>query len=319
MARFDVVTVGDLNCDLVLVDLAGPPVAGREVLAGSYRIALGGSTAIFAGVLGSLGDSVGFVGLLGRDHFGDLVCRSLEGHGVDLGGLRRAQDSQSGLTVSLVRSGDRALLTVPGSIAELRAEDVPWDYLKQGRHLHVASYYLQTGLRPALREIFAEARRAGLSTSLDTGWDPCEEWDWPDLAALLPSVDVFLPNETEALHLTGAGDTEGALTALLAAGAGTVVIKRGGSGAIAGRGAERLQVAAYPMELIDTTGAGDSFDAGFIHRLLHGDDLAPCLAFANACGAMATRRIGGAEGAPSATEVSSFMKAGERTTSDSNA
>lgn len=307
MKGFDVVAVGDLNCDLVLVDLAGPPAADREVLAGSYRIALGGSTAIFAGVMGSLGDKVGFVGLLTQDHFGDLVCRLLEGHGVDLGGLRRAQDSQSGLTVSLVRAGDRALVTVPGSIAELRVEDVPWDYLKQGRHLHVASYYLQTGLRPALRELFAKARRAGLSTSLDTGWDPGEGWDWPDLAALLPLVDVFLPNETEALHLTGAGDAEGALDSLLAAGAGTVVLKRGGSGALAGRGAERLGVAAYPVEVVDTTGAGDSFDAGFMHTFLGGGDLRSCLAFANACGAMAACRIGGAEGAPSADEVFSFM------------
>lgn len=311
MTSFDVVAVGDLNCDLILVDLEGPPAAGREVLAGSYRIALGGSTGIFAAVMGSLGDQVGFVGLLGRDHFGELVCQLLEEHGVDLNGLCRTRAVQSGLTISLVRAGDRALVTVSGSIAELRAEDVPWDYLKQGRHLHVSSYYLQAGLRPSLGGILSEARRAGLTTSLDTGWDPRQKWDWPELAALLPLVDVFLPNETEALHLTGAGEAEDALTSLLASGAGTVAIKRGGSGAIAGRGSVRWAAAAYPVQAVDTTGAGDSFNAGFIHRYLKGDDLSSCLTFANACGAMAARRIGGAEGAPTAAEVGSFMAWGE--------
>lgn len=307
MARFDVVALGDLNCDLILTGLGGPPAPGREVLAGAHRIALGGSTGIFAGVLGSLGDSVGFVGLVGQDHFGDLVCQFLERHRVDPGGVLKRQDVRTGLTISLVRAGDRALVTVPGSVARLRAEHVPWDYVRQGRHLHVASYYLQAGLRPALGGILAKARRSGLTTSLDTGWDPGEEWDWPGLAALLPVVDVFLPNETEALHLTGAGDVEGALAALLAAGAGIVAIKRGAAGAIAGRGAERARAAAHPVQAIDPTGAGDSFDAGFIHCYLRGGDLASCLAFANACGALATLRIGGAEGAPSAAEVISFL------------
>ena len=312
MSGFDAVALGDLNCDMVLTGLERPPMAGREVLAASYGLCLGGSTGIFAGVLGSLGARVGFIGLVGHDELGGLLKRRLAGHGVDTGGVRTDASVQTGLTISLVQGRDRALVTVLGTIAGLRPEHIPWDYLCAGRHLHVASYYLQSGLRPAMGEILVEARRHGLSISLDTGWDPRETWDWPAVAALLPLVDVFLPNETEALHLTGARDADAALTVLLAAGARTVAVKRGSEGAIAGRGNERVRAAPFPAEVIDPTGAGDSFDAGFIYRLLQGGDLSSCLAWGNASGSLAVGRIGGAAGAPGADEVEFSMHAAGR-------
>ncbi|MGE5549914.1 MAG: carbohydrate kinase family protein [Bacteroidota bacterium] len=308
MPRFDAVALGDLNGDLIITRLAGPPVVDTEVLAEAYNLTLGGSTGIFAGVLGSLGSRVGFVGLIGKDYVGDIVRRRLEAHGVDTAGVIEQPGQQTGLTASLVLGDDRALVTVLGTIAGLKGSDIPWDYIKQAGHLHVGSYYLQTGLRPALGEVFAQAKKLGLTTSLDTGWDPAEQWQWPMLAAILPSVDVFLPNETEALHLTGKHDAESALTAILEAGAGTVAVKRGGRGSIAGRGADRYIAAPRPAKVLDTTGAGDSFDAGFIHRFVAGDDLAACLEFANACGALAVSRVGGADGAPTEAEVRLFMQ-----------
>ena len=312
MARFGVVALGDLNCDLILVELENPPVPNREILAQSYNLTLGGSTGIFAAVSGGLGAKVGFVGLLGRDYFGDFLHARLAEYGVDTGGIRRERDILTGLTVSLVREGERALVTVLGSIAGLRSEDLPWDYIRQGRHLHLASYYLQTCLRPEIGGILAAARQAGMTTSLDPGWDPREEWDWPAVAALLPDVDIFLPNETEALHLIGTADINAALAAMLAAGAGIVAVKQGAEGAIAGRGAERVKAPPLRINVVDTTGAGDSFDAGFVHAYLQGNDLASCLGFANASGALAACRVGGADGAPTADDVISFMHAAAR-------
>ena len=304
---FDVLAVGDLNCDLVLTDVSRPPMVNTEVLAETYRFTLGGSTGIFAAVLGSLGAQVGFVGLTGQDRHGGFLRRALASHHVDLGGLLSDPHIQTGLTISLMCQGDRALVTVLGSIACLREQDIPWDYVGQARHLHVGQYYLQTGLRLAMPKVFAEARRMGLTTSLDVGWDPVEEWDWPSVATLLPLIDVFLLNETEALHLTGRQDTESALADLVAAGANTATIKLGVRGAIVGCGMKRVYGAPFPVNAIDTTGAGDSFDAGFVHRWLAGDNLQSCLAFANACGALAVSRIGGADGACTETDVRAFM------------
>ena len=312
MARFGIVALGDLNCDLILVELENPPVPNQEILAQSYNLTLGGSTGIFAAVSGGLGAKVGFVGLLGRDYFGDFLHARLAEYGVDTGGIRRDRDILTGLTVSLVREGERALVTVLGSIAGLRPEDLPWDYIRQGRHLHLASYYLQNSLRPEIGGILAAAHQAGMTTSLDPGWDPREEWDWPAVAALLPDVDIFLPNETEALHLIGTADINAALAAMLAAGAGIVAVKQGAEGAIAGRGAERVKAPPLRINVVDTTGAGDSFDAGFVHAYLQGNDLASCLEFANAAGALAACRVGGADGAPTADDVISFMHAAAR-------
>ncbi|MGE5529567.1 MAG: carbohydrate kinase family protein [Patescibacteria group bacterium] len=308
MAGFDVVALGDLNADLIVAGLDKPPAPGTEVLAETYRLTLGGSAGIFAAVLGSLGRGVGFIGLLGRDGMGEMVRARLESHGVDTGGIFLDPEIQTGLTVSLMRAGDRALVTVSGTIACLDGDRIPREYLCRGRHLHVSSYYLQTGLRPALASLLAQARDLGLTTSLDTGWDPAEAWDWPEVAALLPLVDVFLPNETEAAHLTGQEDPMAALGVLLEAGAGTAAIKRGALGAVAGRGGERAAAKARRIEAVDTTGAGDSFNAGFVHRFLAGADLVSCLEFANACGALAAARLGGADGAPREEEVLAAMK-----------
>lgn len=291
-----------------MANLAGPPVLDTEVLAESYHLTLGGSAAIFAGVLGSLGARVGFVGLIGEDYFGDFLGHQLASHHVDLGGLMRSPGKQTGLTVPLVHGGDRALVTVLGTIARLSATDVPWGYIQQARHLHLASFYLQRGLRPSLGQVLSEARRLGLTTSLDTGWDPAEKWDWPEVAGFLPLVDIFLPNETEALHLTGQPDVESALAAMLEAGVRVVAVKRGARGSLAGCGAARVVAGPRATRVVDTTGAGDSFDAGFVHRFLAGDDLPACVDFANACGALAVSRVGGADGAPAEAEVKSYMR-----------
>lgn len=304
---YDVAVLGDLNYDLVMADLTEEPAANREVLAGAHRLALGGSAGIFAAVLRALGSKVGFIGRIGSDMLGDLLRAALDARGIDTAGLRRGPEAQTGLTVSLVREGERALVTVPGAMALLRAADIPWDQVGRARHLHLASYYLLAALRPEVPAILAKARALGLTTSLDTGWDPADRWEWPEIEALLPLVDVFLPNETEALHLTGAGGAPEALDRLLAAGAGAVAVKMGARGALAGRGAERLASPPYPVRALDSTGAGDSFDAGFIHLFTRGRELRACLDLGNACGALAVGRLGGAEDAPDEAGVLSFM------------
>jgi sugar/nucleoside kinase (ribokinase family) len=175
------------------------------------------------------------------------------------------------------------------------------------RHFHVSSYFLQDGLRPGLKNLFAEARRLGLSTSLDTGYDPSEQWS-ADLIDTLQEVDVFLPNELEIQGIANRQDVVDGLRAL-DNGHTLVVGKLGSEGCISLDQGTLVKVKAFPVQVVDTTGAGDSFDAGFLHAWLRGRALRDCLRFGAACGALSTRGMGGTATQPSEEEVESFVHA----------
>ena len=172
----------------------------------------------------------------------------------------------------------------------LRADQVTDDLLSRSRHLHVASYFLQTALQPGLPDLFRRAHVLGLTTSLDPNWDPSGEWRGFD--ELLPFVDVFLPNENEALAMTGSSDIRQALNRL-AQKCPWVAVKLGARGAIAGRGSETANSSALKVNVVDTTGAGDSFDGGFLYGFLNGWTLERSLKLGAACGSLSTRKAGG--------------------------
>jgi sugar/nucleoside kinase (ribokinase family) len=192
--------------------------------------------------------------------------------------------------VVLSEPDDRAILTLPGTIPALRPADVPDRLLARARHVHVASLYLQPALAAGLADVFARARRLGLTTSLDTNWDPSGRWD--SLAAILAHTDVFLPNAAELLAVTGAATPEDGAAALVAAGT-TVVMKDGARGARAWWPGGACAAAGRPVEVVDATGAGDSFNAGFLAARLGGRPLPEAVAWAAAAGSLSTRAAGG--------------------------
>jgi sugar/nucleoside kinase (ribokinase family) len=292
----DLLVVGDLNADLVLRGGDIEPVFGqREQLVEHAELVLGGSGGIMAAGAARLGLDTAIVACVGTDALGTVMIEALEQAGVDTRAVMRAPDAATGISVALARPGDRAILTAPGALARLRAADVPPELLARARHVHVTSPFLQDGLRPGLRTLADGAR----SSSLDTGWDPREDWSAP-----LEAFDVLLPNAEEALRLAGRtdGDVEAAARALAARGP-TVVVKLGADGALAVAGGETVTVAGTPVEPVDSTGAGDSFDAGFLAARLNGEDLAAALALGCACGALSTRRAGGTAGQPTLEEA----------------
>jgi sugar/nucleoside kinase (ribokinase family) len=178
---------------------------------------------------------------------------------------------------------------------------VSGELLASSRHLHVASYFLQTALQPGLADLFRRAKAAGLTTSLDTNWDPDERWD-SGLADTYRYIDVLLPNEQEAMHLGKARDWRtGALT--LAANGPIVVVKRGANGAVLIQDEESFEVEAPRAKVLDTTGAGDSFNAGFLYGFLRGWSPMRSLQLAVACGTLSTRAVGGTEGQPTLEEA----------------
>jgi len=216
--------------------------------------------------------SVAFCGLVGQDQYGTFCLEEMQAHGVDTAAVRSERDVSTGLTVILQRDGDRAIVTHLGSIGALNHKHLHRDVVGRARHVHVGSYFLLDGLRGELPGLFDELRAAGVTTSLDPNDDPHGTFD---VGAMLDCCDVVLPNDAEARRITGAESVDEA-AAQLARRVGTVVVTIA-SGALARRGNEHVAVDAAPVEparIVDSIGAGDNFDAGFLYGFLHDWDLA---------------------------------------------
>ena len=300
-----VLVVGEVNVDLVLKGLHAEPAPGREVLADDFLMTPGSSSMICAMGLARLGNAVAFHGRLGADAWGSYCLDALRDAGIDVASLQPEAALRTGVTVSLSTPRDRSLVTFSGAIAALRAEDVSDALLAGAGHLHVSSFYLQQALRPDIRQLFARARKAGLTISLDPGFDPEQRWG-DDLRGVLEDVDVFLPNEEELRALTGESQVRKALAAL-DNGRTLIVAKRGRQGCAVLHDGKLLVAPALAVEAVDSTGAGDSFDAGFLHAWLRELPLRDCLRWGNACGSLSTRGIGGTTRQATADEVTALL------------
>jgi sugar/nucleoside kinase (ribokinase family) len=294
MPRFDVTIAGELNLDLILYGLPEQLPPERELLADRMMLTLGSSSAIVAHNLAALGSRVGFQSRIGDDPLGEIALERLQQGGVDVSLVRRVPGATTtGLTVILHHELWRNILTYSGTIAETSWDDLDLNYLSDSRHFHFSSYYLQRALRPRVGELFQQLKAKGLTISLDTNDDPDDRWEG-GLSDVLRYVDVFLPNEREACKAAGTDDLEAAIHKL-SQWVPLIVVKLGRLGAMAQRGAERLTSPSREVVAVDAVGAGDSFDAGFLHEFVRGSDLKACLANGNMAGALSTTRPGGTE------------------------
>jgi sugar/nucleoside kinase (ribokinase family) len=295
-AAFDIVVIGELNVDLLLYGEDVMPAFGQaEKLVDDAVLTVGSSSAIFAHQAARLGLRVAFAGKVGPDVFGEFMVDRLARASVETSAVVVDPGVKTGVTVHLIRGMDRAMLTYAGSIAALRPDEIDETLLADTRHVHLGSYFLQRGVQPGLPEVFARARETGATTSLDPGWDPEESWD-SDLREVLAHTDVFLPNEQELLALVGGTILEDALESFEES--LTVVVKRGDAGAVARGNGSTVTCSPPRVEAVDTTGAGDSFDAGFLFGLLKGYDLERALEAGCLCGALSTEKAGGVEAQP---------------------
>ena len=290
----DVCVVGELNLDLILYGLPPQFAPDHEHLASGMKLTLGSSSAIFAHNLSILGTKVGFVAKVGKDPLGKMAEERLGGAGVELDHTVDAiNDTPTGLTVVLPHGQHRYILTYPGTMSELEYGDIDLDYACSARHLHVSSFFLHKALRPRMLDLFREAKGAGLSTSLDTNDDPEDRWG-TDLLQVLKHVDVFLPNEREAKKIAETADLSQALKKLADL-ASVVAVKRGSDPAVCRSGDSEWEVAPPRVLEVDDIGAGDTFDAGFIHLWLRKASLEDCLDFASIAAAYSVTREGGTE------------------------
>lgn len=300
-----VLVVGEINVDLICSGYAQFPQPGREVLAEDFTLTLGSSSAICAMGLARLGNAVRFVGLAGADPWGDYCLRTMADAGIDVSRVQRRDALKTGGTVSITSQQDRALLTYVGAAAALREDDVADEAFAGADHLHVASYFLQAGLRPGLPRLFARARAAGLTISLDPGFDPQQRWG-EDLRAAARGADLFFPNELELAAITGQDRVVDGLRAL-DNGSLRTVATLGAQGSATLHDGALLQVPAFAVDAVDSTGSGDSFDAGFLHAWLRRLPLADCLRWGAACGALCTRAHGGTTSQARVDEVEALL------------
>jgi len=305
MKKYDIIVPGELNPDLILTDPDLDPRFGQaEVLVADAALTPGSSSVIFACGAARLGLKVAFVGVVGDDMFGHFMLDALDSRNVDISHVIIDPTQKTGLTVILNRIDDRAMLTYLGAINALRAEQIPDDLLSQARHLHLASYFLQTNLQPDVPDLFRRARSLGLTTSIDTNWDPEERW--VGVHELLPQTDVFLPNENEAIALSGLESLDDA-AGKLAARARVVALKMGAEGGLALTCDTQYRTPAIPVDVVDTVGAGDTFDAGFVYGYLQGWSLDKALKLGIVCGSLSTQKSGGLEGQPTLKQAQAYL------------
>ena len=306
MAAFDVSVIGELNLDIIFYGLPPELVLEREHLAKDLSITLGSSSAIFAHNLVCLGNKVGFSSTVGSDPFGEICLKRLAECGVDLSHVRKLNGKTTGLSVILPQRKQRYILTYPGTMSEMSERDLDLDYVFSAKHLHVSSYFLHKTLRPQLINIFRKAKEAGLTTSLDTNDDPEDRWS-SEIQLLLKYTDILLPNEREACKLAQVNDLERAAE-VLSQKVRVLVIKRGSQGAMVRLAKEKYVAFPPVVDVADPVGAGDSFDAGFIHKFIRGSKIEDCLKFGNIAGALSVTRAGGTEAFRDARHRETFLR-----------
>jgi sugar/nucleoside kinase (ribokinase family) len=290
-----VICSGNLVLD-ILVRPADTILWGATTWVESIEQHLGGNGASTSYTLGILGIPVRLIGMVGADSFGDAVLARLAAAGVDLTGVRRSE-APTPTTVALVKhNGDRALLNHLGSSAEMFLEPAAWPREFAGSsHYHLGSPFGMARMLPHQPEILRLARDAGLTTSIDTHWDPTGGW-LKNLAACLPHTDILFVNQDEARMLTGSAAPERAAACLRQKGARTVVLKLGREGCAVFGPEGDCQCRGFAVPVVDTTGAGDSFVGGFLAARARGFGWAEAARFANAVAAMAVQHLGSVEG-----------------------
>jgi sugar/nucleoside kinase (ribokinase family) len=306
----NVLSFGEINFDVIL--RGGKRVLltpGRETLVDDFTMTLGSSTATTTAALIRLGNRGSFIGWVGADASGDFCLNAMVGLGIDVSRVRRHPSIKTSITVSLSSPEDRSLVSYLGTIPELHGSDIEDRFFDGFKHVHSSSYFLQTGMQPNFADVFARARRHGLTTSLDPACDPELRWQ-SGLRETLSEVDVFLPNESELCGITGEADPEAGLRALGGLTKCTVV-KLGSDGAMTLDGDRPVRMPAPRVKVLDPTGAGDNFNAGFLHAWLHRRSIREALQLGVACGSFSVRGVGGTGAQatePEALELFNSMK-----------
>jgi sugar/nucleoside kinase (ribokinase family) len=304
----DVLCLGNIVVDVIAKPLDRLPPPGQLLLLDALETHVGGNGPNCALALARLGERAAVCGRVGEDLYGRYLLSELARAEVETGPVVRDGEQPTGVTlVAVDRSGERSFLYHPGANAAFRTGDVAFRDLEGLRWLHAGSFFVLPALEGGeLAHLLRSARARGVRTTLDVCWDESGAW-MERLAPCLPEVDFFLPSEGEAAALSGTDSIPEMARRFHAAGARGVIIKCAARGCFASVDSEQGWEPAFQVPLVDATGAGDCFIAGFLCGQLQGWPLGRCLRLANACGALAVSGVGATRGMLPRAEVEAWM------------
>ncbi|MGE5647127.1 MAG: carbohydrate kinase family protein [Acidobacteriota bacterium] len=292
---------GVLVCGNIVADVLVRPVDrvawGTSTWVESIEQHMGGNGANTSYAAAKLGAPVRLLSAVGLDEFGDQMLARLRSAGVDVGQVSRGEAATPASVVVVNSAGDRALLHLVGASAAAFPEPLEFDArLAAGMSaFHLANLFALPLVRRHAAATMRRARAAGLTTSLDTGWDSRGRW-LEDLAPCLPYTDLMFVNLDEARELTGQAEPAAAAARLRELGAAAVVVKLGARGSVVFTAGGVAAAPAFAVEAVDTTGAGDCFAGAFLAARHRGLSLEECARIANAAAALAIQKLGATGG-----------------------
>lgn len=307
-----VVCAGSVVYDIVVRPVDDAPW-GATTYVETIDPHVGGNGANTSIALARIGVPVRLVATVGDDDRGRLVRDELVRAGVDTAALTVVSETTASTVVIVNSAGQRKFLHRLGAseLAFQQPVEFTPELIGSATHFHLASFFVLPGIRANGAQMLMRARQAGLTTSLDTTWDPLGRWS-ADLAPSLPYVDFLFLNEDEALRITGSSEpAEGARYAL-SHGVSTAVLKLGERGCAIYTQDREFRCAAYEIDVKDTTGAGDCFAAGLLGAVERGASLEEAGQFANAVAALSVQQVGAVAGVPSFREVQAWMGSATR-------
>ncbi|NCB92068.1 MAG: carbohydrate kinase family protein [Clostridia bacterium] len=304
--KWDVYVYGDVNIDIVIPGVEKFPLPGQEDEVDTMETFVGGGAALFTLGLGKLGLHPVFQGEVGDDCYGGLIRKQFTDHNVDDSLLKTSDTLKTGISLSFTNEKDRSFLTYRGTNEKICIEAVDIEKVKEASHIHITGYAGSANHEAYLNVLKKIKSETEATVSFDVGWDSTGEWK-KEIKELFPYIDVLFMNETEAIHY---GHQDNAVKAAhdFSKTCGMAVIKMGKAGSLAVKDGEEYMQASYTVKAVDTTGAGDSFNAGFVYGFLSKKSIEECLKTGNACGALSVTALGGNTGFPTIERLNQFFE-----------
>ena len=299
MKKYDVLVIGDINPDIIITGLKKYPGPGEERLVDDLNITPGGGATISSLALAKLGLDIAIYGCIGKDLFSKMLLDSLVEVGVDITNVSILNDTKAGTSIVLSDEKDRSFITYRGALEKLDLYSISDEVLGNCDFCFLHNY--DHNKIDEYLDLANRLKKLGKKIIFDVGYDESEQWD-PKVFELLGKVDLFVPDELEALCFSGKNTIAEALYQLSTF-CPNVVVKAGKQGAYALKDGSIINVPCFPTTVVDSTGAGDSFDAGFIYGMVKGYSLENSLKLANFIGSLSVSAIGGSTGIPSTKEL----------------
>jgi sugar/nucleoside kinase (ribokinase family) len=306
---WDAYIYGDINVDIVIPNVDHFPLPGQEDVVDVMNTYVGGGAALFTLGLGKLGLNPVFQATIGDDCYGKFILEELKDKNVETSLISISKENKTGISLSFTNEKDRSFLTYRGTNDEINLDSIKIDMVQKAKHIHVTGYEGSSNHAQYLNLLKRVKETKDITVSFDVGWDSTGEW-YEGIVELFPYIDVLFMNETEAIHYGRKASAKEAIVSF-SRHCKIAVAKLGKKGSMAYSEGKLYQAASYPVTAVDTTGAGDSFNAGFIYGFLKGKSIEECLKFGNGCGALSVTALGGNTGFPTEAELIKFISDSE--------